>query len=251
MKKSVYIVLVSCLVLVSCKKEILKADDFVETRHALRSYIELATITECVSNYLNQTDTVGFSENGNQAVLNTGPYNKDNRVRIGTMTLNYIANAPNPKDTIEVLFDYWRDSMHVVGNLLYVPLAEPSARAIAGTFNMKYKDGNNTNVNFDLRQVKKSGYYGYTGTVNGSDIYSNSFKSTVVDTIKTSICNNYGTNNDSKTGVNYLQYGKINLNTIKQGEGNLWFGYNGTCDVYCVVIWEAIDLQLNLDMVNY
>jgi hypothetical protein len=82
-------------------------------------------------------------------------------------------------------------------------------------------------------------------------VFSNAFQSTIVDTVKTSICNNGGTTNDAKYNVNYLQYGKINLTTQKQGTGNLWFGYNGTCDVYCVVIWEAIDLQLNLDMVNY
>lgn len=251
MKKNIYTAVILCLTLVSCKKEPLKSDDFVETRHALRSYIELATITECVSNFLNETDTVGFVENGNQAVLNSGPYNNDDRVRIGSMTLNYIANSANPKDTIEVLFDYWRDSMHVVGNLLYVPVPGSSERAIAGTFNLKYLDGNSTTINVDLKQFKSTNSYGYTGIVNGTDVFSNAFQSTIVDTVKTSVCNNGGTTNDAKYNVNYLQYGKINLTTQKQGTGNLWFGYNGTCDVYCVVIWEAIDLQLNLDMVNY
>jgi hypothetical protein len=263
MKRSKYniVFMLALICFQSCnKQEKLTVDDYAETRHTVRFFLEMTTLTECMSNYLRGANTSGFTLKSDAdpttpdtLLLDKGPYNNDARFRYGSMMAVFNGDINGTITEFDVMFDYMRDSMHVTGNLLYKNSVLSTHKIISGQFNLSYINNVKTTIDFNAYQIFVSGTkYNYTCRFEGNDTQGNSFSGEVDMPLQVHQCNDYGTDNNSIYKTQYIQKGNVLLTTTKQGEGGvLWFGYNGTCDSYAVVLWKEKDIQLNIDMVNY
>lgn len=265
MKKLGYIFCISILGLSSCKKQQLKVDDYGETRHTIRFYMELSTITECVSNYFNGSQSTLFQTNidADSATLDsiylpTGPFNNDGRERFGDLLITHFGISFDTSTIFNVRTLYYRDSLQVMATFQYMNTSNINSKRFLGTLTLKYISGLTATIHFNMRHTFlpgnatfPTGFYYMYGDFDATDSDGGVFSSEIQTPIRSYECNNYGTDNDSFYKRRYLENGNIKLTTSKQGTGELWFGYNNICDTYCVVLWKEKDIQLNIDMVNY
>jgi hypothetical protein len=262
-RNSIYILLglVALSFASSCnKRNKILVDDYIETRHTVRFLLEMTTVSECFTNYLINGKIEGFTliEDGNPAtpdtlILDRGPYNNDARMRYGSLIAIFTGDLNGSTTEFEVSFDYTRDSMRITGNFLYKNTVLSTHKIINGQLNFSYINDVTTTIDFDAYQIFVSGSkYTYTCSFEGNDSQGNSYSGEVDMPLQVHECNDYGTDNNSIYKTQYIQKGNVLITNTKQGEGGvLWFGYNGTCDSYAVVLWEDKDIQLNIDMVNY
>lgn len=266
MKNSVFSLLVVSFVLfVSCKKNTLLVDDYSETRHTVRFYMELSTITECVGQYVSGTVKDDFIEHVDldSATLDSiylpkGPYNNDGRTRTGNMHITHYGLKNDTATVFNVSSTYYRDSLRVDANFQYFNTSTPGTNRFVGSLTFTYLTGLQATFNFNMSHIGIPGNYNFPitiyylyGSFSATDTKDAVFSSTINTPLRSYECNNASTNNDSKYRIRYLENGNVSLTTSKQGTGVLWFGYNDVCDTYCVVLWEDKDIQLNIDMVNY
>ncbi len=265
MKKLVYLFCISILVVCSCTKQSLKLDDYSETRHTIRFYMELSTITECIGNYFNGSEVALFQTNvdADSATLDTiylptGPFNNDGRDRVGDLLITHYGLSIDTATVFNVSTNYYRDSLRVEANLQYFNTSTPGTYRFQGTLSFTYLTGlvatfqfNMSNVFLAGNSTFPKGYYYLYGDFEATDSDGATFSAEIQTPLRSYECNNYGTDNDSYYKRTYLENGMVTLTTSKQGAGELWFGYNNSCDTYCVVLWKEKDIQLNIDMVNY
>lgn len=251
----------------SCSKDPLpKGANYIETRHSMRILLETTTIMECITNYMHygvqenfSLITDGMSSTPDTLVLSAGPYNNDARTRTGSLLLTFTGDLKDDNNNLITSFDYYRDSMHITGSLVYQNTTDSLVKNIIGEINIVYLDGNKVSAAFSYVQIHSlgnqqfpKGYYEYTGSFEGQDHTSQSiFSANIHEPLILYECNNYGSTNESTYHIQYIQYGNMILKTTAQGEGAMWFGYNGSCDKYVVVLWDEKEIQLNMNMDLY
>jgi hypothetical protein len=265
MKKLVYIFCISMVVFSSCSKQSLKVDDYSETRHTIRFYMELSTITECIGNYFNGSEVALFQANSDvdsatldSIYLPSGPFNNDGRERFGDILITHYGLSTDSATVFSVSTNYYRDSLQIEANFQYFNTSIPGTYRFQGTLTFTYITGLQATFEFNMSNVFLAGnatfpkgYYYLYGDFEATDSDGAAFSADIQTPLRSYECNNYGSDNDSYYKRTYLENGMVSLTTSKQGTGELWFGYNDICDTYCVVLWKEKDIQLNIDMVNY
>ncbi|MBL7813244.1 MAG: hypothetical protein JNL57_13565 [Bacteroidetes bacterium] len=249
---------------VSCsKEEPLKFEDYTALRAHLRAHFEVFALSEVLTKYVDYNEDTSNFKNIEGGLIDTLKHTgdlvyNDSRQRNGDIIATYDLLLSNPANTFNFTFNYYRDSLHITGNLQMIEqfvLNKKPKKAITGVIQISTLDGTVSQHTVDMVQTPlnlgNSNDFQYTGSIrtklnNGDTAYSY----TIVP-----IENTFW---DGTSNLSFIRpwFGESTLFTSKQhSKGRMIWGYKRDYqfrdDFLYIGFPEQNDLQLNMRMQLY
>lgn len=258
------IILIAIGGLVNCTKEKpLNFEDYSVLRAHLRAHFEVFALSESLSKYADYSEDTSNFKNIEGGVIDTLKHSgmlkyNDSRDRNGNIIITYDHSLADSANTFNLLVNYFRDSLHIMGKLLVkeeLVVNKKPKKKITGEIKIETLTGITSVHQIDMEQhpmnLNNSNDYQYFGSIFTKLNTGDTAMSFTLVPIE-------NTNWDNNSNLDYIRpwFGESTLFTSQNiGKGRMIWGYKRDYqfrdDFLYIGFPQDNDLQLNMRMQLY